>query len=38
MLITAPDFPSVAGVPRLTDIRYGDSAEILPARSRGHRQ
>jgi hypothetical protein len=36
LLIAAPEFPSVAGVPRRTDIRDGDSGEALRPRFRGH--
>jgi hypothetical protein len=38
MLITAPDFPCVAGVLRRTDIHDGNLAEIMCQRSRGHHQ
>ncbi len=38
MLLTVPDFASVAGVPRLTDIHDSNLAEILCPRSRGHHQ
>lgn len=37
-MIAAPDSPSVAGVPRLTDILDGSLDETLCPRSRGRHQ